>query len=162
MPTNPIVEIVTTQGTIRAEIFADKAPLTAANFVELVQTGYYDGIVFHRVIPNFMVQTGDPTGTGRGGRTDKGLPAKKLKDEFHPSLKHDAPGIFSMANSGPDTGDTQIFITTVPTPWLDNKHAIFGKVTAGLDVLKAIESVPTGAQDRPKDLPKIVSAKVVG
>jgi cyclophilin family peptidyl-prolyl cis-trans isomerase len=157
---NPIVEIETTKGTFRAELFADKAPLTAANFLELVQTGYYDGIIFHRVIPNFMVQTGDPTGTGRGGRTAKGLPAKKLQDEFHPSLRHDGPGIFSMANSGPNTGDTQIFITTVPCPWLDKKHAIFGKVISGMEVVHAIEGVPT-ASDRPVDPPKIVKATVV-
>jgi cyclophilin family peptidyl-prolyl cis-trans isomerase len=155
------VEIETTKGTIRAELFADKAPQTVANFVELVEQKYYDGIIFHRVIPQFMVQTGDPTGTGRGGRRDKGLPAKKLMDEFHRELKHDKPGIFSMANAGPNTGDTQIFITTVPTPWLDNKHAVFGVVTHGLDVVQAIEGVPTGPQDRPKDPPKIVKAVIV-
>jgi cyclophilin family peptidyl-prolyl cis-trans isomerase len=159
-PNNPIVAIETTLGTIEAELFADKAPNTVANFVDLVNCGYYDGIIFHRVIRDFMVQTGDPTGTGRGGRRDKGLPPKKIQDEFHKELKHDRPGIFSMANSGPNTGDTQIFITTVPCPWLDNKHAVFGCVTKGNDVVKAIESVPTGANDRPKDPPKILSAKM--
>jgi cyclophilin family peptidyl-prolyl cis-trans isomerase len=157
---NPIVEIETTKGTIVAELFADKAPNTVANFVDLVNQNYYDGIIFHRVIREFMVQTGDPTGTGRGGRTDKGLPAKKIPDEFHRDLRHDKPGIFSMANAGPNTGDTQIFITTVPCPWLDDKHAVFGVVTSGLDVVKAIENVPTGPGDRPKDPPKIVKARI--
>jgi peptidyl-prolyl cis-trans isomerase-like 1 len=157
---NPIVEIETTKGTIVAELFADKAPQTVANFVDLVNQNYYDGIIFHRVIREFMVQTGDPTGTGRGGRRDKGLPPKKLMDEFHRDLRHDRPGIFSMANSGPNTGDSQIFITTVPCPWLDDKHAVFGAVTSGLDVVKAIEGVPTSAGDRPKDPPKIIKARI--
>lgn len=160
MAANPIVEIETTKGTIVAELFADKAPKTVANFVDLVNKNYYDGIIFHRVIREFMVQTGDPTGTGRGGRTDKGLPAFKLQDEFHRDLRHNKPGIFSMANAGPNTGDTQIFITTVPCPWLDDKHAVFGAVTSGMDVVKAIEGVQTGPGDRPKDPPKIVKARI--
>lgn len=158
MAKNPIVVLETSEGTVRAELFADKAPSTVENFVDLVRQGYYDGIIFHRVIKDFMVQTGDPTGTGRGGRADKGLPKKKLMDEFHPQLRHDKPGTFSMANAGPNTGDTQIFITTVATPWLDNKHAVFGVVTDGLDIVKKIESMPTGANDRPKNPPMIVKA----
>ena len=156
----PIVEIETTLGTVRAEVYTDKAPNTAQNFIDLVNQSYYDGIIFHRVIKQFMIQTGDPTGTGSGGRTDKGLPEKKLKDEFHPDLRHDAPGILSMANAGPDTGDTQFFITTVPTPWLDNKHAIFGKVIEGIDVVTKIENVTTGGQDRPIEDVEMVTVRM--
>lgn len=157
----PVVEIETTEGTIRARLFTDKAPNTAQNFIDLVNQEYYDGIIFHRVIKDFMLQTGDPTGTGTGGRTAKGLPAKKLQDEFHPDLRHDRPGVLSMANAGPNTGDTQFFITTVPTPWLDDKHAIFGEVIEGMDVVKKIESTPTGAQDRPTNPPKMVKVRMV-
>lgn len=157
----PVVEIETTEGTIKARLFTDKAPKTAENFIDLVKQEYYDGIIFHRVIRDFMIQTGDPTGTGRGGRTAKGLPPKKLQDEFHPELKHSKPGILSMANAGPNTGDSQFFITTVPTPWLDNKHAIFGEVIEGMDVVKKIEGVRTGAQDRPVDPPKMTKVRIV-
>lgn len=157
----PVVEIETTEGTIKVRLFTDKAPNTAQNFIDLVKQKYYDGIIFHRVIPQFMIQTGDPTGTGRGGRTDKGLPPKHLKDEFHPDLKHDRPGILSMANRGPDTGDSQFFITTVPTPHLDNRHAVFGEVIEGMDVVKKIENTPTGAQDRPLNPPKMTKVRLV-
>lgn len=155
----PIVEFKTTLGDFRARLFTDKAPKTAQNFLDLVDKKFYDGIIFHRVIKDFMVQTGDPTGTGTGGRTAKGLPAKKLADEFHRDLKHDRPGLLSMANAGPNTGDTQFFITCAPTPWLDNKHAIFGEVIEGMDVVRKIESVQTGRQDRPLDPPKILSIR---
>ena len=161
MDKNPIVEIKTTKGTIRARLFVDKAPETANNFIELVNQKFYDGIIFHRVIKDFMLQTGDPTGTGTGGRTDKGLPAKKLLDEFHPDLKHDREGLLSMANAGPNTGDTQFFITCVPTPWLDNKHAIFGEVIEGMDVVHAIEKAPTAPNDRPIDEVKMTSVRMV-
>ena len=114
------------------ELFADKAPKTVNNFVFLAQDGYYDGIKFHRVIADFMVQTGDPTGTGRGG------PGYKFADEFHPSLRHSGPGILSMANAGPNSNGSQFFITHVKTDWLDNKHSVFGKVTEGQDVVNAI------------------------
>lgn len=157
----PVVVIETTEGTIKARLFTDKAPKTTENFIDLVKQKYYDGIIFHRVIPDFMIQTGDPTGTGRGGRTDKGLPAKRLMDEFHPDLKHDRPGILSMANAGPNTGDTQFFITTVETPWLDNRHAVFGEVIEGLDVVRKIERVPRNAQDRPNDPPKMTKVWLV-
>ena len=159
---NAVVEIETTLGTIRAELFQDKAPITVENFADLVQQEFYDGIIFHRVISAFMIQTGDPLGTGTGGRTDKGLPAKHLRDEFHPDLRHDKPGMLSMANSGPNTGDTQFFITTVPTPWLDDKHSVFGQVTDGMDIVHKIENVQTGPNDRPVDEIKLVRVRMVG
>ena len=124
--------IKTNKGDIETTVFASKAPLTAANFLNLAKSGYYDGIVFHRVIPDFMIQGGDPTGTGMGG------PGYKFEDEFAPGLKHDKPGYLSMANAGPGTNGSQFFITHVPTPWLDGKHAIFGEVTKGQDVVNAI------------------------
>jgi len=124
--------IETNKGKIKVELYADKVPLTVANYVNLVKRGYYDGIVFHRVIQDFMVQTGDPTGTGKGG------PGYKFKDEFDSSLKHDGPGVLSMANAGPGTNGSQFFITHKGTPWLDGKHSVFGKVTEGLDVVNQI------------------------
>lgn len=147
--------IETSLGTVEVELFEDKAPNTTANFIKLAQKGFYDGIIFHRVIPNFMVQTGDPQGTGMGG------PGYNIKDEFGPGLKHDTPGILSMANAGPNTGGSQFFITTVPTPWLDGKHAIFGKVIKGQDIVDKISKVPTGAMDRPKTEVKMVKVSVV-
>jgi len=158
---NPVVEIETNFGAIRAELFADKAPETVENFVDLVEQEFYDGIIFHRVIPGFMIQTGDPLGRGTGGRTDKGLPPKQLMDEFHPDLRHDKPGVLSMANSGPNTGDTQFFITTVATPHLDDKHAIFGQVIEGMDVVRKIESLPTDAGDRPREEAKMLRVRMV-
>ena len=122
----------TDKGQIEGTLFASKTPMTCANFLNLAKRGYYNGIKFHRVIPNFMVQGGDPTGTGSGG------PGYKFGDEFHPSLKHTKPGIFSMANAGPGTNGSQFFITHVPTDWLDGKHSVFGEVTTGQDVVNAI------------------------
>jgi len=122
----------TDKGAIEGTIYADKVPMTAANFLNLAKRGYYDGIKFHRVIPDFMIQGGDPTGTGGGG------PGYKFGDEIHPSLKHTTPGIFSMANAGPGTNGSQFFITHVATPWLDGKHTVFGNVTKGQDVVNAI------------------------
>jgi len=113
------VTIETTKGTIKAELYVDKVPMTVANFVNLTQRGYYDGLSFHRVIENFMVQTGDPRGNGTGG------PGYKFGDEFHASLKHTDGGILSMANAGPNTNGSQFFITHKGTPWLDNKHSVF-------------------------------------
>jgi cyclophilin family peptidyl-prolyl cis-trans isomerase len=123
----------TDKGDITAALFSDKAPLTVNNFVFLARQGFYDGVIFHRVIAGFMAQTGDPTGSGRGG------PGYKFNDEFHPSLCHDKAGVVSMANAGPNTNGSQFFITHVPTPWLDNKHSVFGQVVSGMDVLMAIE-----------------------
>ena len=114
--------IHTTKGDIRLNLFPDKAPLTVLNFVNLSKKGFYDGLAFHRVIPDFMIQGGCPLGTGTGG------PGYRFADEFSPDLRHSKPGILSMANAGPGTNGSQFFITHVPTPWLDNKHAIFGEV----------------------------------
>ena len=126
-------DIETNRGVIVLKLYASQAPRTVNNFVCLADDGYYDGVPFHRVIRDFMVQTGDPTGTGRGG------PGYTFKDEFDPKLKHDRPGILSMANAGPNTNGSQFFITHVPTPWLDGKHSVFGQVTQGQDVVNAIE-----------------------
>ena len=140
---NPTVTIETNHGTITAEMFSDLAPKTAGNFIELAKKGFYDGIIFHRVIDGFMLQGGDPTGTGTGG------PGYSIDDEFGPGLAHTHAGMFSMANSGPNTGGSQFFITLAATPWLDGKHAIFGKVVSGLDVVQMIGKLQTSPGDRP-------------
>ena len=127
-----IATIETNRGTIKIELFDDKAPKTVENFEKLAGKGYYDGLTFHRVIGDFMIQGGCPLGTGTGG------PGYKFADEFHPDLKHDKPGILSMANSGPNTNGSQFFITHVPTPHLDGKHSVFGQVIEGQDVVNAI------------------------
>ncbi len=151
-----IANFNTNMGNFKIELYGDKAPLTVGNFQKLVDEGFYDGLIFHRVIPNFMVQTGCPHGTGYGG------PGYTIKDEFHPNLKHDKPGILSMANSGrPNTGGSQFFITVAPTPWLDKKHTIFGKIIEGLDVVKNISEVKTGRNDKPLKDVKINSVKIV-
>jgi peptidyl-prolyl cis-trans isomerase B (cyclophilin B) len=125
--------IETNRGVIVLKLYATQAPRTVNNFVCLADDGYYDGVSFHRVLKDFMIQTGDPTGTGRGG------PGYTFKDEFDPKLKHDQPGVLSMANAGANTNGSQFFITHVPTPWLDGKHSVFGQVTQGQDVVNAIE-----------------------
>lgn len=127
-----IATFETDKGTIRIELYDDKTPKTVANFEKLVKESFYNGLTFHRVIPDFMVQGGCPSGTGTGG------PGYKFADEFHPSLKHDSPGVLSMANAGPNTNGSQFFITHVPTPWLDGKHTVFGKVIDGQDIVDAI------------------------
>lgn len=134
------VTFKTTKGDITFEIYTDKVPLTAQNFLNLAKSGFYDGIVFHRVIPDFMAQVGDPLTkqAGMEGQWGTGGPGYVIKDEFDPTLKHDGPGVVSMANSGPNTGGSQIFITHEATPWLDGKHAVFGKVIKGMDVVLAI------------------------
>jgi cyclophilin family peptidyl-prolyl cis-trans isomerase len=124
--------ISTGKGDFVVELFADKAPRTVNNFVFLARDGYYDGVTFHRVIPGFMAQGGDPTGSGRGG------PGYQFDDEFHPSLKHDQPGILSMANAGPGTNGSQFFITFAATPHLDGKHTVFGRVIEGMEVVRSI------------------------
>jgi cyclophilin family peptidyl-prolyl cis-trans isomerase len=133
----------TDNGTMVIELFADKAPKTVNNFVFLAREGYYEGIIFHRVIADFMVQGGDPTGRGSGG------PGYKFEDEFHPSLKHDKQGVLSMANAGPGTNGSQFFITHIPTPHLNNKHSVFGQVVEGLDVLMSIEPRDPSRSDAP-------------
>jgi len=152
---NRFVVIETTMGKIKGELFEDKAPVTTANFIKLVEKGFYNGVIFHRVIPNFMIQGGDPEGTGRGG------PGYSIKDEFGPGLKHDKPGMFSMANAGANTGGSQFFITTVPTPWLDGKHAIFGHVTEGMDVVLKIAAAERDKMDRPLKEIKMTKVSIV-
>jgi peptidyl-prolyl cis-trans isomerase A (cyclophilin A) len=159
----------TSEGTFKVKLFDDKAPKTVANFVELAEgtkewadpkTGdkvkkpFYDGLIFHRVIADFMIQGGCPMGNGMGG------PGYKFADEFGPGLRHDRPGLLSMANAGPNTNGSQFFITLVPTPWLDNKHAIFGEVIEGQDVIGKIGATRTGAQDRPAKDIKINSVTI--
>lgn len=151
---NRTATIETNMGTIRAELFEQRAPNTTGNFIELADDGFYDGVVFHRIIEDFMIQGGDPTGTGRGG------PGYTIDDEFHPELKHDEPGVLSMANAGPDTGGSQFFITLAATPWLDGKHAVFGKVVEGMDVVEKIGGVETDAQDRPRDEVRMERVKI--
>ena len=133
----------TDKGTMVIELFADKTPMTVNNFVFLAREGYYDNVIFHRVIDNFMVQGGDPTGTGRGG------PGYKFGDEFDSSLKHDKQGILSMANAGPGTNGSQFFITHGPTPHLNGKHTVFGQVVEGLDVLMSIPARDPGNVNAP-------------
>ena len=155
MSENRKIKFTTNKGVFVAEMFEDKAPLTTKNFIELVEKGFYDGIIFHRVIDGFMIQGGDPTGTGMGG------PGYKIKDEFGEGLKHDDEGILSMANAGPNTGGSQFFITLAPTPWLNGHHAIFGKVVEGMDVLRLIGVVPTDFRDRPREAVTMEKVEVV-
>jgi len=146
-----IVNMKTSMGDIKIKLYTDKAPITAGNFKSLVEKGFYDGVIFHRVIDGFMIQGGDPTGTGRGdGKTPT------IKDEFGPGLKHDRKGILSMANAGPNTGSSQFFITLDATPWLDGKHAIFGEVIEGMSVVEKIGKTKTGPGDRPVTEVKMV------
>ncbi|MFT4282997.1 MAG: peptidylprolyl isomerase [Candidatus Woesearchaeota archaeon] len=152
---NPVAEIKTNYGTMKIELFEDKAPITVENFIKLAEDGFYENVIFHRIIEDFMIQGGDPTGTGRGG------PGYTINDEFHPDLKHDRKGILSMANAGPNTGGSQFFITLIPTPWLDNRHSVFGALIEGEDVLDQIGSVETDSQDRPLDNVVIESVSIL-
>jgi cyclophilin family peptidyl-prolyl cis-trans isomerase len=137
--------LLTEKGTVRIRLFAEEAPETVNNFVFLAREGYFDGTTFHRVIGGFMAQGGDPTGTGTGG------PGYSIRDEFHPELRHDRPGVLSMANRGPHTGGSQFFITHVATPWLDNKHAVFGEVVEGMDVVIALRERDPQSDREPGD-----------
>ncbi len=147
-----IATFETTMGTFKIELYNDLAPNTVKNFTDLAGKKFYDGIIFHRVIDRFMIQGGCPRGNGTGG------PGYEIPDEFGKGLKHDKPGILSMANSGPNTGGSQFFITLVPCPWLDGKHAIFGHVIEGMDIVEKIGKVPTDSQDRP--LKKVIIEKL--
>jgi peptidyl-prolyl cis-trans isomerase A (cyclophilin A) len=148
-------KIKTTQGDIEVRLFADKVPQTVSNFYNLAKEGFYKDIIFHRVIPGFMIQTGDPKGDGTGG------PGYTFPDEFHKDLKHDKAGILSMANAGPDTNGSQFFITVAATPHLDNKHSVFGEVTAGMDVVNAIVNAKSNGSRPEKDI-KITSVEIIG
>lgn len=139
--------IKTNMGSFEVELFQNDVPRTVGNFTGLAKKGYYDGIIFHRIIDEFMIQGGDPTGTGRGGESIYG---EKFEDEFKAHLRHSGEGILSMANAGPNTNGSQFFITLVPTPWLDGKHSVFGKVVSGMEVVRAIGKVPTS---KPYDKP---------
>jgi cyclophilin family peptidyl-prolyl cis-trans isomerase len=136
---------VTEKGPVKARLFAEEAPQTVNNFVFLARDGYFDGTTFHRVIADFMVQGGDPTGTGTGG------PGYRIPDEFHPGLRHDKPGVLSMANAGPNTGGSQFFITHVATPWLDDRHAVFGEVVDGMEVVGTIRERDPQRDPEPGD-----------
>eukprot|EP00118_Oscarella_pearsei_P026269 m.309684 g.309684 ORF g.309684 m.309684 type:complete len:160 (+) comp47363_c0_seq1:315-794(+) len=149
------VTLETTMGKIVCELYWNHAERTCKNFSQLARRGYYDKCKFHRVIRNFMLQTGDPTGSGRGGASIYG---ETFKDEIHPDLKHTGAGILSMANSGPNTNGSQFFITLGPCQWLDGKHSIFGRVQSGLPTVNRIGLVSTGANDRPKEDVFIVKA----
>ncbi|MEW5895767.1 MAG: peptidylprolyl isomerase [Candidatus Omnitrophota bacterium] len=147
----------TNQGIIEFELFPEIAPKACENFTGLIKKGYYDGIIFHRVIKNFMIQGGDPTGTGRGGQS---IWEKPFKDEVTSQVKFDKPGLLAMANAGPNSNGSQFFITTVPTPWLNMNHTIFGQVTQGMDTIKKIEQCQTSAGDRPVNEQKIIKAYI--
>ncbi|MCJ8346007.1 peptidylprolyl isomerase [bacterium] len=146
--------IKTNVGDLKLRLFEEKAPNTVKNFTHLASTGYYDGTIFHRVIKDFMVQGGCPDGIGTGG------PDYRIADEFVSDLKHDGPGILSMANSGPDTGGSQFFVTLVPTPWLDGRHTVFGEMISGEEILINIGQVETEAGDRPVEPIMVISVEI--
>ncbi len=152
-----IVVLETNQGVVEIRLMPDLAPKACENFTKLIEQGYYDGIIFHRVIKDFMIQGGDPTGTGRGGSSIWGKP---FKDEVNPKVTFDSPGLLAMANSGPNTNGSQFFITTAKTPWLNMKHTIFGKVISGYDVVERIENSPADGSNRPVSEQKIIKAHV--
>mmetsp|Transcript_8210 Transcript_8210/g.14194 ORF Transcript_8210/g.14194 Transcript_8210/m.14194 type:complete len:169 (+) Transcript_8210:247-753(+) len=154
----PLVSVETTIGTFTVELYYKHAPKTCKNFLELSKKGYYNNVVFHRIIKDFMIQGGDPTGTGRGGESIYG---KKFEDEITRDLKHTGAGILSMANSGPGTNGSQFFITLSPTPWLDGKHTIFGRVYEGMEIIKRLGAMQTDRMDKPVHEVKILRATVV-
>ncbi|XP_064632367.1 peptidyl-prolyl cis-trans isomerase-like 1 [Lineus longissimus] len=151
------ITLETTMGSITCELYWNHAPQTCRNFAELARRGYYDGIIFHRIIPDFMIQTGDPTGTGRGGASIYG---PQFPDEISRELKHTGAGILSMANSGPDSNGSQFFITLAPTQWLDNKHTIFGRIHTGMRVVERVGKVETDDSDKPKHEIKMIRAYI--
>lgn len=151
------VVLETSQGVIEIQLMPQVAPKACENFARLAEKGYYDGIIFHRVIKGFMIQGGDPTGTGRGGASVWGSP---FEDEVNAAVQFDSPGIVAMANAGPDTNGSQFFITTAKTPWLNMRHTIFGKVTAGYETVSKIENTPVDSSDRPLAEQTILKAYV--
>ena len=153
----PVVELQTNQGTIVLKMFPKASPLAVENFVTLAKKGYYNGVIFHRVIKGFMIQGGDPTGTGRGGES---IWHKEFKNENTPNLVFDRPYLLAMANHGPNTNGSQFFITVAPTPWLNGGYTIFGEVIKGQDVVRKIENTKTGRADRPVQEQKILKAVV--
>ncbi len=150
-----IVVLETSQGVIEIKLMPDVAPKACESFIGLAEKGYYEGIIFHRVIKGFMIQGGDPTGTGIGGESFFGAP---FKDEVVSSVKFGKPGILAMANSGPNTNGSQFFITTIPTPWLNMRHTIFGEVISGYDVVEKIENIAVGVGDKPIVEQRIIKA----
>ena len=152
------VVLETSMGSITVELYTQHAPKTCQNFSTLCSRNYYNGTVFHRIIPDFMIQGGDPTGTGRGGASIFG---DKFEDEIRGDLKHTGAGVLSMANSGPNTNGSQFFVTLAPTPWLDGKHKIFGRVRSGMKVVQRMGIVKTEGEDRPVEEVRIVRARVV-
>jgi peptidylprolyl isomerase len=151
------VVLETNKGNIEIKLNSDVAPKACENFVKLVEKGYYNGLIFHRVIKGFMIQGGDPTGTGMGGESVWGKP---FEDEVSPAVKFDGPGILAMANAGPNTNGSQFFITCAKTPWLNMRHTIFGEVVSGIEVVQDIENAPVNAEDRPVTEQKIIRAYV--
>ena len=152
---NKIVVLETNQGSIEIKLMPDVAPKACENFTKLVEKGYYNGLIFHRVIKGFMIQGGDPTGTGAGGESIWGKP---FEDEVSPTVKFGKAGILAMANAGPGTNGSQFFITTAATPWLNMHHTIFGEVVSGYDVVQKIENTQTSASDKPVVEQKIIKA----
>lgn len=155
--TEPVIVLETNQGNIEIKLWPTVAPKTCENFLGLIGKKYYDGIIFHRVIKNFMLQGGDPTGTGRGGESFWG---GKFEDEVTPEIKFDRKGLLAMANAGPGTNGSQFFITTVPTPWLNMNHTIFGEVVSGYETVEKIENTAVDGSDRPVETQKIIKAYV--
>ena len=153
----PILVLETNQGSIEIELFPDVAPKTCENMAGLAEKDYYNGVIFHRVIKQFMIQGGDPTGTGRGGES---LWGGKFEDEVRPDVTFNEKGLLAMANAGPGTNGSQFFITTAKTPWLNMKHTIFGRVVKGYDVVEKIENAPAGPNDRPLQEQKILKAYI--
>ncbi|NQT47123.1 MAG: peptidylprolyl isomerase [Candidatus Omnitrophica bacterium] len=152
-----VMILETTQGIIEIKLMPDAAPKACENFMKLAEDGYYDRVIFHRVIKGFMIQGGDPTGTGRGGDSIWGKP---FEDEVSPSIKFDSPGLLAMANSGPNTNGSQFFITTAETSWLNMKHTIFGEVISGYDVVQKIENTQVDGQSKPVEIQKIIKARL--
>jgi peptidylprolyl isomerase len=156
-PTGPVVVLETTQGSIEIQLMPQIAPKTCENFLGLVEKGFYEDIIFHRIIKNFMLQGGDPTGTGRGGNS---LWGKPFEDEVSREIQFDRPGLLAMANSGPNTNGSQFFITTIATPWLNMNHTIFGEVITGYENVEKLDNVQTGPGDKPLIPQKILKAYI--